>query len=146
MSDGSKRLGRLIWRDRNGSSAVEFAIVSPLFILFFLGMVAYGIYFGASHSIQQIAADAARTAIAGLSESERRALASDFISRNAGGYPFVNPPDLMVETYGDAGDANQFVVAIRYDARTLPIWNLLEGLPLPDMTITRQSTIRIGGI
>lgn len=146
MSDGSKRLGRLIWRDRNGSSAVEFAIVSPLFILFFLGMVAYGIYFGASHSIQQIAADAARTAIAGLSESERRALASDFISRNAGGYPFVNPPDLMVETYGDAGDANQFVVAIRYDARTLPIWNLLDGLPMPGMTIIRRSTIRIGGI
>ena len=146
MSDGSKRLGRLIWQDRNGSSAVEFAIVSPLFILFFLGMVAYGIYFGASHSIQQIAADAARTAIAGLSESERRALASDFISRNAGGYPFVNPPDLMVETYGDAGDANQFVVAIRYDARTLPIWNLLDGLPMPGMTIIRRSTIRIGGI
>jgi Flp pilus assembly protein TadG len=146
MSDGSKRLGRLIWRDRNGSSAVEFAIVSPLFILFFLGMVAYGIYFGASHSIQQIAADAARTAIAGLSESERRALASDFISRNASGYPFVNPPDLMIETYGDAGDANQFVVAIRYDARTLPIWNLLDGLPMPGMTIIRRSTIRIGGI
>ena len=35
-------------------------MLAPLFILLLLGMVAYGIYFGASHSVQQIAADAAR--------------------------------------------------------------------------------------
>ena len=52
--------------DRSATSAIEFAILSPLFIFFVMGMVAYGIYFGAAHSVQQIAADAARTAIAGL--------------------------------------------------------------------------------
>ena len=51
------------WKENDdGTSAIEFALLAPLFILFLLGMVAYGIYFGASHSVQQIAADAARTA------------------------------------------------------------------------------------
>jgi hypothetical protein len=28
----------------------------------------------------------------------------------------------------------------------LPIWNLFPNLPMPGMTIKRQSTIRVGGI
>lgn len=132
--------------DRRATSAVEFAILSPLFILLLLGMVAYGIYFGASHSVQQIAADAARSAIAGLDQAERRALADEFVLRNAGGYPFVDPRRLHVETHDNTDDGRQFVVAISYDARDLPIWNLLDRLPMPDMTIARSSTIRVGGI
>ena len=38
----------------------------------------------ATHGVQQIAADAARAAIAGLDEDERRALAAGFIAANAG--------------------------------------------------------------
>ena len=48
-----------------------------------LGMLAYGIYFGAAHSLQQLTADAARTAVAGLSDSERQQLVSNFINANA---------------------------------------------------------------
>ena len=77
-------------RDQSGTSAVEFALVAPLFILMMLGMLGYGIYFGAAHSIQQLTADAARTAIAGLDEPERRSLAQAFIERNADGYAFVD--------------------------------------------------------
>jgi Flp pilus assembly protein TadG len=49
----------------SGTAAVEFAILLPFYLFFLLGMLAYGIYFGAAHSVQQLAADAARTAIAG---------------------------------------------------------------------------------
>lgn len=132
--------------NRDGTSSVEFAILTPLFLLFLFGMVAYGIYFGASHSIQQIAADAARTAVAGLSPSERRTLASDYIARNAGDYPFVDPHKLSLTIRDSPSDADEFSVSIRYDARDLPIWSLLDSLPLPDMTIARSSTIRIGGM
>lgn len=133
-------------RDAAATSAIEFAILSPLFMLLLMGMAAYGIYFGASHSVQQIAADAARTAIAGLDETERQALATGFISRNAAGYAFVDPAKLTVETHNSAADGSQFVVKLSYDARQLPIWALLSGLPLPDVTIVRRSTIRVGGI
>jgi Flp pilus assembly protein TadG len=46
-------------RNRQAAVAVEFAILSPIYIFLLVGMVAYGIYFGAAHSVQQIAADAA---------------------------------------------------------------------------------------
>ncbi|WP_109612195.1 TadE/TadG family type IV pilus assembly protein [Pseudaminobacter salicylatoxidans] len=135
-----------VWRDRSGTSAIEFALLAPIFILFLLGMIAYGIYFGASHSVQQIAADAARTAIAGLNETERRTLAADFIRVNAAGYAFVDPQKLSIDTHDSSADGSQFVVALSYDASALPIWNLLQDLPLPGKTILRQSVIRVGGI
>ena len=49
--------------DQAGTAVIEFAIVAPIFVLLVMGMVAYGIYFGASHSIAQISADAARVAL-----------------------------------------------------------------------------------
>jgi Flp pilus assembly protein TadG len=132
--------------DVAGTSAVEFAMLAPLFIVLLLGMVAYGIYFGASHSVQQIAADAARTAIAGLNQSERQTLVSDFIAHDVAGYPFVDPNKLTVSAQDSAADGSQFIVSVSYDARNLPIWNLFPKLPLPGTTIQRQSTIRVGGI
>lgn len=131
---------------RRATSAVEFALLAPLFIFLLLGMVAYGIYFGASHSLQQISADAARTAVAGLDATERQTLVSQFIAANAAGYPFIDALKLTVAADDSTADANQFVVSVTYDARDLPIWNLFRTLPLPDTTISRRSTIRIGGL
>jgi Flp pilus assembly protein TadG len=136
---------RHLARCRAGTSAIEFAIVSPLLILLLFGMVAYGIYLGASHSIQQIAADAARTAVAGLDESERVSLAENYIEHNAGAYPRGESSKLSLDIKDNPADADEFTVAIRYDARDLPIWSLLPDLPLPGMTIRHSSTIRIGG-
>jgi Flp pilus assembly protein TadG len=109
-------------------------------------MVAYGIYFGAANSIQQIAADAARTAIAGLNQTERQTLVASFVTNNAGGYPFVDASKLTYQAKDSTADGNQFVVSIQYDAHNLPIWNLFPGLAMPGTTISRQSTIRVGGI
>lgn len=132
--------------NQTGTSAIEFAIVVPVFILLVFGMIAYGIYFGALHSVQQMAADAARTAIAGLDEAERKTLAQRYIDLNADGYVFIDRKKLVVDVKDSDKDGQQFVVALRYDARQLPIWNLLPILPLPAQTISRSSTIRVGGI
>ena len=129
-----------------GTSAVEFALLAPIFILMIMGMIAYGIYFGASHSIQQIAADTARTALAGLNEAERRSLALDFVNRHAGAYPFVDGDQVTLAVADNPNDSSQFVVLVAYDARGLPIWNLLPAAALPDVTIVRRSTIRVGGL
>ncbi|WP_315919404.1 TadE/TadG family type IV pilus assembly protein [Mesorhizobium sp. SP-1A] len=134
------------WKDDKGASAIEFAMLAPLFILLILGMVAYGIYFGASHSIQQLAADAARTAISGLDAAERKQLVDKFLAANAAGYAFVDATKLKVEANDSSADPNQFEVSVLYDARNLPIWNLLPDLPMPGRTIARHSTIRMGGI
>ena len=130
----------------SGAAAVEFAILLPLYLFFLLGLIAYGIYFGAAHSVQQLSADAARTAIAGLSAEERRTLAQQFITRNAEGYLFIDPSKLAVEIGDSAVDESQFDVTLSYDATELPIWGLWERLPMPSRTIQRRSTIRMGGI
>jgi Flp pilus assembly protein TadG len=129
--------------NEDGASAVEFAIIAPVFILMIVGMLAYGIYFGAANSVQQIAADAARTSIAGLNATERNTLVTAFIENNAGDYVFIDPDEVDFSIGDDVGDPNQYKVTITYDASQLPIWTL--PLPLPNKVIKYTSTIRLGG-
>ena len=131
---------------RSGVTAVEFAILAPVFLAMFLGMVAFGIHLAAAHSLQQIAADATRTAIAGLDLAERRALATSFVDANASSYPFIDRESLAFSVLENPDNPNQFTVSVLYDARTLPIWNLMKGLPMPPTEIRRVSTIRVGGL
>jgi len=140
------RFPRHLLRNRAGTSAVEFALLSPLFLMILLGMAAYGILIGATHSVQQIAADAARISIAGLGPDERQALATEFVMRNAGGYAFIEVSRIDVSARDNPDNPSQFTVTVEYDASELPIWNLFHGLPLPEMTIARRATIRNGGI
>jgi Flp pilus assembly protein TadG len=140
-------LCRAKWvQDTRGTAVLEFAILTPVFLLMLTGMLAYGIYFGAAHALQQLAADAARTAIAGQDEAERRALVSAFIENNAREYLLIDPARLAYDIGQSPADPNQYVVRLRYDATDLPIWNLYPPLPLPSPEITNGATIRRGGI
>ncbi|MES5096984.1 TadE/TadG family type IV pilus assembly protein [Agrobacterium sp. BA1120] len=134
-----------IIRNRSGSAAVEFAIVAPVFILVLLTMIAYGIYLTAAYAVQQVAADAARTAVAGINTTERQSLAKDFIDKSALNYIFLDKKYVNVSVGSDPANVNQFTVTVEYDATELPIWSLYT-YALPDKTIRRFSTIRIGGI
>ncbi|ELT46512.1 hypothetical protein [Brucella intermedia] len=96
--------------------------------------------------MQQLAADATRTALAGIDPPERLALATSYIRKNAAKYSLIDPEKMQVNVDNAQSDPNQFTVTIQYDAENLPIWNLMTGLPLPDTIITRASTIRLGGI
>ncbi|MEJ8308789.1 TadE/TadG family type IV pilus assembly protein [Agrobacterium larrymoorei] len=132
-------------RNRAGSSTVEFAIIAPIFLLVLLTMIAYSIYLMTAYSVQQVAADAARTAIAGLNNNEREALAKDFVSRSALSYAFMDKRYFNVTVGSDLSNSNQFTVTVEYDATELPIWSLYS-YALPEKTIKRFSTIRIGGV
>ncbi len=132
-------------RDASGVAAIEFAIIAPLFLAVMFTMVAWGLYLGATHSVQQIAADTARAAIAGLSASERNALASAHIdAMKPGEFALINQKKLNVLVEDDKVRPNQFTVKLTYDASDLPIWNLMT-FALPDTIIARSATIRIGG-
>lgn len=134
------------FRDNRGTSAVEFAILTPVFLLLITGMLAYGIYFGAAHSLQQLAADAARTSIAGLNQAERNTLVRAFLDANAGDYMLIERNRLTFAIGDKPGDPNQYRVTLSYDASQLPIWNLYPPLPLPSPQIAYSSTIRRGGL
>ncbi|KQR77550.1 TadE/TadG family type IV pilus assembly protein [Rhizobium sp. Leaf341] len=133
-------------RNAEGVAAIEFAMLAPLFICMLFSMFGWGIYFGACHSLQQIAADTARSAVAGLSPAERTSLATGYATSQAtAGYALINQARLIVQVADDAAVANQFTVKLTYDASDLPIWNLMT-FAMPSSTIVRSTTIRIGGV
>ncbi|MGV1792420.1 pilus assembly protein [Rhizobium lusitanum] len=132
-------------RAKEGAAAVEFALIAPLFFLLLLTLVAFAIYLTAAHSLQQLTADAARTAIAGLSADERSQMVQDFVTRSTINDAFINKSRLTVTVATDPANVNQFTVSAAYDASDLPIWNLYT-FAMPDQTIRRYSTIRLGGL
>ncbi len=135
---------RTLRRD-GGSAAVEFALVFPIAIVFLCGALAYGLYFGAAHAVQQLAADAARASVAGLSDAERTAIATAHVATNGGTYLLLRPERLSVVAQPLAADSNQFQVKVSFNSSELPIWAFQGLLPLPDRTIARSATIRRGG-
>lgn len=139
------RLRQLVHHDQ-GTAVIEFAILTPVYLLMLTGMLAYGVYFGAAHALQQLAADAARTAIAGIDETERNDLVEQFLAHNAAAYMLIDPTRLEHEIGDHPTDSNQYVVQLHYDATDLPIWNLYPPLPLPSSTLTYGASIRRGGI
>ncbi len=139
-----KRLISLM-RCRGGGSAVEFAIIAPVLFLTLFSLVGYGIYLSAAHSVQQIAADAARTAIAGLNNTEREQLVRDFLSQSTMSYALLEKKNFTTQVQQDPKNPNQFTVSIEYDASNLPIFALYS-YAMPDPHIRRFSTMRVGGI
>jgi Flp pilus assembly protein TadG len=138
------RKAKLFTRDQGGAAAIEFAIVAPLFILILMSLIGYGIYLGVAHSVQQLAADAARASIAGLNEDEREELAKKFITNSKISNGFLDQSKLSVTVAGDAANTEQFTVTLTYDASGLPIWSLYS-FAMPSKEISRFSTIRVGG-
>jgi Flp pilus assembly protein TadG len=51
-----------IWRDQQGASAVEFALIAPVFFLFIFGIIAFGLLFWTQIGLQHGAEMAARCA------------------------------------------------------------------------------------
>lgn len=131
--------------DTSGAAAVEFALVAPIFFMTILSMIAYGIYFSAAHSVQQLAADAARTAVAGMNDTERKSLVTDFVNKTTMDHALLDKKRLNLTVKADPANPNQFTVALIYDARDLPIFNLFS-YAMPDSQIRRFATVRVGGM
>ncbi|ATN34673.1 hypothetical protein ACO34A_12775 [Rhizobium sp. ACO-34A] len=131
--------------DRRGAAAIEFAILAPVFFMVVFSMIGYGIYLSASHAVQQLTADAARTAIAGLTSTERKQLAEKYVKATTSEYAFLDGKAMTVAVQDDPNNPDQFTVSISYDASGLPIWQLYS-FAMPGKVIRRFATIRVGGI
>ncbi|MDP1908089.1 MAG: TadE/TadG family type IV pilus assembly protein, partial [Hyphomicrobium sp.] len=117
----------------------------PLFLIIVLGILVYAIYFGVVHSVQQLAAEAARASVAGISPAERTTLAQNHVQRAVSSYPLIDGSFLKVGAAASASDANLFEVDLTYDASKLTIFVLDGLLPLPPKQIRRQAVVRRGG-
>jgi Flp pilus assembly protein TadG len=131
-------------RCRRGSSAVEFAMVLPIFLTVVFGIVVFGSYLSVIHGVQQLAAEAARSSIGGMSETERGSIAKSFVTANANTYPMIESGKLVVSAATSPTNTNVFVVTVNYDASSLFIY-ALPFVPLPPKTIVRSAVIPYGG-
>jgi Flp pilus assembly protein TadG len=132
-------------RARSGASAVEFAVVLPVFMMLVFGIVMFGAYLAMVHDVQQLAAEAARTSVAGLDETERRSLAMAYVTQNAASYPLIAPAHLSVNAATSGTDPNVFVVTVNYDASNTFIYSLPSFVPTPPPVIMRSAAIPRGG-
>lgn len=132
-------------RDARGSTAVEFALIFPVALVFLCGVLAYGLYFGAAHAVQQLAADAARASVSGISDAERASLAQSHVAASGGNYPFLSTARITVTAQALAADPTQFEVRVAFNSEDLPIWAFAGLVPLPDKTISRAAIIKRGG-
>jgi len=134
--------GRRAVKEIRGNAAIEFALVAPVFLMFVMGIVSYGGYFWLAHNLQELANDAARASIAGLTSEERSSLAQSAFDSEVSTYGALTPGNAQV-LYN--GDQTNFTVSISYDASASGFW-VADGLiPMPSSTIVRSASIRLGG-
>jgi Flp pilus assembly protein TadG len=129
---------------RRGASAVEFAMLLPIFLTLVFGIVIFGSYLAVVHGLQQLAAEAARSSIAGMSASERSSIATSYVSTNVGTYPLISASNISVNAATSPSDPNVFVVTVTYNASGMFIYSL-PFVPAPSPTIVRSAAIPFGG-
>jgi Flp pilus assembly protein TadG len=136
-----RRSLRSLLRSSSGSTVMEFAVVMPVFTVMAFGILQYGGYIWTAHSIQQLANDGARAALAGLTESERSQIAQTTVSNELTNYaPLSASMATTTET-----EANQTLqVQVSYNASNAWFW-LVPFIPMPSSSIVRSATIVQGG-
>ena len=135
------RIGRF-GRDRSGAVALEFAFLVPMLIFMVMGIIGYGGYFWMSHSVQQMANDAARAAIPGLNAAERASLARTSVNKSATDYAQLTASKVSTQVI----DANgRLTVRVSYDAAQSFAFAVRGLAPMPSDQIQRQASVQLGG-
>lgn len=138
MRNGWKRLAY----EARGSALIEFAIAAPALLTMLMGMMAFGGYFWMAHGLQQTANDAARSAIAGLTSTERRTIAEDTVDGELGRIGSLDPARA---TSSVDDDGQTLIVRLSYDASS-SVFMKLPFVPLPSAMIVRSAAVRLGGM
>ncbi|TMJ40082.1 MAG: pilus assembly protein [Alphaproteobacteria bacterium] len=134
-----------IGRDCSGVAAIEFAVLAPVFVLILIGIAAYGIYFSAISSLQELTADAARASVAGVSATERETIVTTYVAQSSPQYQLLQGHPITVTTAPFPGDPTRYSVTLRTDISDLPLQMSSGIIPMPSAVIQRTAVVRIGG-
>ena len=132
---------RRLRRDQSGATAVEFAFLAPVLIFILMGIMGYGGYFWMSHSVQQLANDAARAATPGTTAAERASLAKAAVVASAGDAQLI-PAKVSTEVIDRDG---RLTVTVSYDAAQSFAFAVRGVTPLPSDQIRRRASVQLGG-
>lgn len=128
-------------RDRRGVAAMEFAMVAPFLLLMMCGLVVYGGWFWMAHSVQSLASEGARAAIAGLDPAEQETLARNFVETQVAGL------GLQAERASVQVESTTAVIRVNvaYNLSDHPLMALSALVPSPPRMIRRTAVVRLGG-
>lgn len=133
------RTGSALRTDTRGAALIEAAFALPIIIVLMMGVVSYSYWMLISQSLQQVANDAARATLAGLSQTEREALARTSVATS-----IVQSTGLAVDKVQTrvSEDAGYLSIVVSYDGSSNAI---LTGtiVPLPSTTISRDASIAV---
>jgi Flp pilus assembly protein TadG len=135
-----------ILSEQDGNAAIEFALIVPVLLALFAGMVAFGIYLGASHNLKHIASEAARASIAGVSDQERIDLARRRVADALTEGAMFKPGTVLVSVGPNPADASLFTVTLTFDAKSLGFSGFSGLIPLPPDLIQSTVNVRRGGL
>ena len=141
-----RRGARACLASRSGSAAVEFALVTPLLLLLFAGITLFGICLGAAHNLRQIAAEAARASVAGVTDSERASLAQSTVNHSLSTGAMFKPGSVAVQVGTNPLDATVYTVTLSFDATSLGLNAFSRLLPLLPTVLTSTVSVRRGGL
>jgi Flp pilus assembly protein TadG len=125
-----------------GATAVEFALIFPFMVMLFIGIACFSVVLGMYSALQQIAAESARAALAGLSPTEQNQIATQYVTNVIGSYGFLNPANLTVAT---SATSSTFEVTLTYNAAGQYFASFGGYLPAAPLQITRSATIQLSG-
>ncbi|MFD2239108.1 TadE/TadG family type IV pilus assembly protein [Aureimonas populi] len=135
---GTRRPVRELALDSQGASAVEFALVAPVLLVLLLGIIYSAFYLSVAHSLAQLSADAARYAMVGLTQDERRTLAGHWVGNAGHGYVLVHGDRVQLRTVEEGGFLQ---VAVAYEMEFLAAPPLIGAVvPFP-ARLERATTV-----
>lgn len=144
MRSRASRYLRRLWSHTGGASALEFAIVAPVFFTLIFGILIYGYYFASMSMLNHIAYESARATVSGLDDDERNALAlarADELIDDLGG--FIDSDSIQVDAAAD-GDGI-YAVTVHYQFDALGLIGMSSLLPMPPTEQTIRVEISHGG-
>lgn len=134
------RAARLFLSDQRGAALVEAAFVFPILIMLMMGIASYGQYFMIAHTVQQAANEAARAAITGIDEADRKNLIKASIDSSIAATPSIDRK-LVTSTVSRSDD--YYTVTVSYDTAQNKSLQSTSILPMPTGAVRRQSTVKL---
>ncbi|WP_281855878.1 TadE/TadG family type IV pilus assembly protein [Litoreibacter halocynthiae] len=101
-------------RDLSGAVAVEFVLIAPILLTLLFGTVTLGYFIGINHSVNQLAAGAARASVAGLDQTERNSLADSYLSQVGTRYPLLTAEAVTPIVTFSGSDPEGITVNVSY--------------------------------
>lgn len=140
----ARRALRRFGAARRGAAALEMALVAPVLLLLLCGTAGLGLFITYVHEVQELASNASRAALGGLTAADRDSIVQSYVAAAVANSALLPAGDVTCTTATGGNPASSYVVTITFSLQHTPVPVLAAFLGLGFTTVTRSSTIMLG--